>query len=63
MPGRVWRSDSETREGYTGHELDPETGQLYANARYYQPGIARWSVIDPLWFDYPSHSPYSYVMG
>ena len=63
MPGRVWRSDSETREGYTGHELDPETGLNYAGARYYDSALGRWHVIDPLWADYPSYSPYNYVLG
>jgi RHS repeat-associated protein len=63
MPGRVWRSDSQTREGYTGHELDPETGLNYAVARYYDSGIVRWHVRDPHASSYPSYSPYNYVMG
>ena len=63
MPGRVWRSDSETREGYTGHELDPETGLNYAGARYYDSALARWHVIDPLWAQFPSYSPCNYVLG
>ena len=63
MPGRVWRSDSETREGYTGHELDPETGLNYAGARYYDSALARWHVIDPLWAQFPNYSPYNYVLN
>ena len=60
MPGRVWRSDSETREGYTGHELDPETGLNYAGARYYNSALGVWHVPDPL---NEFATPYSYVGG
>jgi RHS repeat-associated protein len=45
MPGRTFTAGQETREGYTGHELDAETGMYYAGARYYMPALAggrRW---------------------
>jgi len=55
--------DEKTREKYTGHELDEETGLLYAGARYYDPVIARWQATDPLAEQYAGWSPYNYVMG
>ncbi len=58
MPGRVWVSGSETREGFTGHELDVETGHYYAGARYYMPALGRWTTTDPM-NEYAS--PYIYV--
>jgi RHS repeat-associated protein len=63
MPGRVYVQGSKTKEGYTGHELDAETGLNYAGARYYDSAIARWMSVDPLASSFPSHSPYNYVMG
>jgi len=63
MPGRSLTSGLGTKEGYTGHELDDETGLLYAGARYYDPVIARWQAIDPLADEYPGWSPYNYVLG
>jgi RHS repeat-associated protein len=63
MPGRVYVSGSKTKEGYTGHELDAETGLNYAGARYYDPAIARFISTDPHAAFYPAWSPYNYVMG
>ena len=60
MPGRVWRSDSETREGYTGHEKDVDTGLYYAGARYLDAGLGRWHAPDPLAGAMPGWSPYNY---
>lgn len=57
---RVFVSGSQTREGYTGHELDPETGDYYAGARYYLPELGRWAAVDPYAEKYPSLSPYNY---
>jgi RHS repeat-associated protein len=56
MPGRTW-GESRTREGYTGHELDPETGMYYAGARYYMPALARWTAVDPLAEMFTAWSP------
>ena len=58
MPGRVYVQGSETREGFTGHELDAETGHYHAGKRYYMPALGRWTTTDPL-NEYPS--PYVYV--
>jgi len=63
MPGRVYVQGSETREGFTGHELDQETGMYYAGARYYMPALGRWTSVDPLADKFPSWSPYNYVMN
>ncbi len=57
IPDRVFVSGSQTREGYTGHELDRETGDYYAGARYYLPELGRWTAVDPM-EQYPS--PYVY---
>ena len=60
IPDRVFVQGSPTREGYTGHELDPETGDYYAGARYYLPELGRWTAVDPMAAKYPSLSPYVY---
>jgi len=59
MPGRSYASShAPTRENYTGHELNDETGLLYAGARYYGAALARWGSVDPMG---PYASPYVYV--
>ncbi len=63
MPGRVYVQGQKTREGYTGHELDAETGLNYAGARYYDSAIARWMSVEPMASSYPGYSPYNYVLG
>lgn len=62
MPGRTSKMDA-PKENYTGHELDEETGLLYAGARLYDPVIARWGVVDRFADRYLDLSPYSYVAG
>ena len=37
--------------GFTGHQFDPETGLIYARARYYDPEIGRFVSKDS--FEYP----------
>lgn len=34
--------------GYTGHVNDPETGLVYMQARYYDPGVGRFLSVDPV---------------
>ena len=63
MPGRTYVNGPVSRENYTGHELDEETDMLYAGARYYMPALGRWTAVDPLASEFPSWSPYNYVMN
>ena len=63
MSGRGTVDSPALHERYTGHLWDGETGLLYAGARLLDPAIGRWLGVDPLAGDYPSHSPYNYVMG
>ncbi|PSQ89305.1 MAG: hypothetical protein BRD45_03565 [Bacteroidetes bacterium QS_8_64_10] len=39
---------AQAKEGYTGHEREPETGLLNAGARRYMPVLGRWLTPDPL---------------
>ncbi|MEQ9263611.1 MAG: RHS repeat-associated core domain-containing protein [Balneolaceae bacterium] len=39
--------DEGTKEGFTGKELDEESGLHYFGARYYDAALGRWSVLDP----------------
>ncbi|MFV1883202.1 MAG: RHS repeat-associated core domain-containing protein [Balneola sp.] len=40
-------SNGETKETFTGKELDEESGLHYFGARYYDAALGRWSVMDP----------------
>src|SRR5690606_30604302 len=51
------------KENFTGHELDDETGLIYAGARYYDSAIGRWLNVDPAADALPSSSPYAYVLN
>ena len=46
---------------FNAKELDPETGNYYYGARYYDPKWSIWLSVDPLAEKYPSISPYAYV--
>ena len=63
MAKRSGVGDDRTREKFTGHELDIETGLVYAGARYYMPEVGRWMAVDPLADEFPEWSPYNYAMN
>ena len=46
---------------FNAKELDPETGNYYYGARYYDPKFSIWLSIDPLALSYPNWSPYAYT--
>ena len=60
MPGHTYQSGSETKEKFTGKELDAETGLNYHGGRFYWLAGGRWFVVDPLMEKYPSLSLYQY---
>jgi RHS repeat-associated protein len=37
-----------TRYGYTGRELDPDTGLMFYRARWYDPTLGRFITVDPI---------------
>ena len=47
----------------TQHERDTETDYDYRGARYSESTVPRFHSVDPLASQYPSWSPYNYVMG
>lgn len=49
------------RWGYTGRELDRETGLQYNRARYYDAAIGRWTQEDPIAFEGGDANLYRYV--
>ncbi len=61
MPGRCYLSGTKAKENFTGHELDTESGMIYAGARYYMPNIGRWTSVDPLADEFPAYIPNNYV--
>jgi len=61
MPGRVYVQGTSTREGFTGYDLDNETGLNYAGSRYYMPAIGRFTQIDRFASEYTSITPYAYA--
>ena len=48
--------------GRWGYQLDTPTGGYHIRARNYQPTVARWSSIDPL-FSVIAKQPYTYVFS
>lgn len=45
---------------FNGKELDPETGNYYYGARYYDPKISVWLSVDPLADKFPHLTPYNF---
>ena len=57
---------SEPKLGFTGHQYDPETGLVYARARYYDPDLGRFISRDGYegdLADAPSLHRYAYANG
>jgi RHS repeat-associated protein len=66
MPERCMNNaNSEDVYKFSGKELDEEydLDYYYFGARYYDPAIGRWMVVDPLAGKYPSYSPYNYALN
>ncbi|MGI0115379.1 RHS repeat domain-containing protein [Zooshikella sp. RANM57] len=63
---RLQEGNSWNRFGFTGHEEDPETGLVYAKARFYDPDVGRFLSMDAWEGDLtlaPSLHKYLYAYG
>jgi RHS repeat-associated protein len=60
---RQWHATAPERFLTTQHERDSETGYDYRGARYYDSEIGRFLSVDPLMDEFPTWSPYNYVMA
>jgi RHS repeat-associated protein len=58
---RTASTTAEFRFGYTGRELDTETGLYYYRARYYDAGLGRFISEDPIGFSAGDTNLYRYV--
>lgn len=63
--GKILREWNPQTEKYltTHHERDTETGLDYRGARYYDRDNSRLLSLDEKQAEYPSWSPYCYVLG
>ena len=61
MDERQYVQGAETTEKFSGKEHDDQTGFDYFGARYYMPGIGRFTSTDRFADKYPSLSPYQYA--
>jgi RHS repeat-associated protein len=59
--GRTATTGVDFRFGYTGRELDDETGLYYYRARYYDAGLGRFISQDPIGFTAGDTNLYRYV--
>jgi RHS repeat-associated protein len=58
---RTGMTSADFRYGYTGRELDTETGLYYYRARYYDPSVGRFISEDPIGFAAGDTNLYRYV--
>jgi RHS repeat-associated protein len=58
---RTSSTAADFRFGYTGRELDAETGLYYYRARYYDPAVGRFISEDPIGFSAGDTNLYRYV--
>jgi RHS repeat-associated protein len=65
MGGLSYVSSTENKYKYNGKEKQDALGLNYYDygARFYDPQIGRWHVVDPLASKFPMWSPYNYVLN
>ena len=61
--GKALRTYGKERYQSTYHERDVESGFDYRGARFYDGETVRFNSLDPLAAEFPSWSPFNYVLG